>query len=158
MMNTIYGLTLVLHIASIAVAFGAIASQPLLLRAVRRDSPSSVGALVRAQRRLGNTVVAPSATLALLAGAVLATLGEFWGELWVSLPLSLLVYVLGLHGGLVVPTGRRLEALTTPVAGSSGGGAVSQPACDVMARRLAGANYLSSAAIILALGLMVLKP
>ncbi len=157
-MATLYGAVLVLHIGSIAVALGATASQPLMLRSVRRDSPGSVAAVIRAQSRLGNAVVAPAATLTLLTGVALATFGGFWGELWVSLPLSLLVYVLGLHGGLVVPTGRRLEALTTPVAGSSSGRAVSQTACDAMVRRLAGANYLSSAAIILAVGLMVLKP
>lgn len=158
-MVSIYGLTLVLHIASIAVAFGAVASQPLLLRTVRRDSPGSVAALVRAQRRLGNAVVAPAATLALVTGAVLATLGGFWSELWVSLPLSLLIYVLGLHGAFVVPTERRLEALAAQLAGPPGGDApVSRTLCDAVARRLATANYLSSLAILLALGLMVLKP
>lgn len=52
-MTYVYGLTLMLHIASIAVAFGALASQPLVLRTVRRDSPSSLPALIGAQRRLG---------------------------------------------------------------------------------------------------------
>lgn len=154
-MASVYGLTLVLHIASIAVAFGAIASQPLTLRAVRSDSPGSVAALLRAQRRLGNAVVAPAATLALVAGAVLATLGGLWGELWVSLPLSLLVYVLGLHGAFVVPTGRRLEALASR---GEDGETAPRARSDALARRLAVGNYLSVLAIVLALALMVLKP
>ncbi len=158
-MASVHGLVLVLHIAPIAVAFGAIASQPLVLRTVRRESPGSVAALIRAQRRLGKALIAPAATLTLLTGTALATLGGFWGELWVSLPLSLLVFVLALHGGFVVPTERRLEALATQLADPSRADeAASSTPYDAVARRLAGASYLSGLAIMLALGLMVLKP
>ena len=158
-MATIYGAVLVLHIGSIAVALGAIASQPLMLRSVRRDSPGSVAAVIRAQSRLGNAVVAPAATLTLLTGAALATLGGFWGELWVSLPLSLLVFVLALHGAFVVPTERRLEALAGHIGDPSPtDDPVSSTQYEAVARRLAGARYLSGSAIVLALALMVLKP
>lgn len=158
-MATAYGLLLVLHIASIALAFGAMAGYPWILRSVRREAPGSTAALVRAGRRFGDVVVAPAATLTLVTGALLATIGGYWSEIWVSLPLSLLVYVLTLHGTFVVPAQRRLEGLAVGLDDPSSPGAPDVSAAyDIAARRLAVASYLSSAAILMALTLMVLKP
>ena len=158
-MASVYGVVLVVHIASIAVAFGAAATSPLVLRVVRRESPASAAPLIGAQRRLGTAVVTPAATLTLLTGVLLATLGGYWGELWVSLPLSLLVFVLSLHGAFITPTERRLEALaahtTDPSPDVEAGPFVLY---DAVARRLAVARHLSSLAILAALTLMVLKP
>lgn len=158
-MAFVYKLVLVLHIASIAVVLGTVATSPFLLRAVRRKAPASAAALVSAQRWVGSAVVAPAATLTLLTGVFLATVGGFWGELWVSLPLSLLVFVLALHGAFVVPTERRLEALAAETAEPSyGEEATSSAMYEAVARRLAIASHLSSLAILVALTLMVLKP
>lgn len=148
-MDALYGLLLVAHIASIAIAFGAIVVAPLLARSVDARAPGSVAALTRAQRLLGDTLIAPAGTLALITGAALATLGDYWGELWVSLPLSLLVFVLALHGAYVSPAQRRLEALAANGDEAPSGG---------VAKRLAAAHWASSAAIVVALALMVLKP
>ena len=158
-MATAYGLLLVLHIASIALAFGAMAAYPWILRSVRREAPGSTVALVRAGRRFGDAVVAPAATLTLVTGAVLATIGGYWGEIWVSLSLSMLVYVLTLHGAFVVPAQRRLEGLAVGLHGpTSADRAGSSAEYDVVARRFTVASHLSSAAILIALALMVLKP
>lgn len=158
-MATAYGLLLVVHIASIALAFGAMAAYPWILRSVRREAPGSTAALVRAGRRSGDAVVAPAATLTLVTGALLATIGGYWSEIWVSLSLSLLVYVLTLHGAFVVPAQRRLEGLAVrPDGPTPAGGPDVSTAYDVVTRRLAVASYLSSGAILMALALMVLKP
>ncbi len=158
-MVTAYGLLLVLHIASIALAFGAMAGYPWILRSVRREAPGSTAALVRAGRRFGDVVVAPAATLTLVTGILLATIGGYWREIWVSLALSMLVYVLSLHGAFVVPAQRRLEVLAVGLEDpSSVDGPGLSAEYDVVARRLAVASYLSSAAILIALALMVLKP
>lgn len=158
-MGYAYGLLLVVHIASIAVALGALVAAPIVLSAVRREGPDGVAGLVRAQRRLGDAVVAPAATLTLLTGVALATIAGFWGELWVSLPLSLLVFVLALHGAYVSPTQRRLEALAAELAApTESEDPVPSSAYNGVARRLAAASYASAAAIVLAMALMVLKP
>jgi hypothetical protein len=156
---TAYGLLLVVHIASIALAFGAMAAYPWILRSVRREAPGSTAALVRAGRRFGDAVVAPAATLTLVTGALLATIGGYWSEVWVSLSLSLLVYVLTLHGAFVVPAQGRLEGLAVglhdPMSADRPG---SSAEYDVVARRLTIASHLSSTGILIALALMVLKP
>jgi uncharacterized membrane protein len=158
-MASLYSFVLVLHIGSIAVAFGATAGYPLLLTGVRRADPHALPALHRANRRVGNAVVAPAAALALLTGVYLATAGGFWGEIWVSLPLSILIFFLALHGAFFMPTERRLEGLASgAAAGSPSNDPRYSAAYGAVARRLMVVSYLSSASILLALALMVMKP
>ncbi len=158
-MALLYGLVLVLHIASVVVAFGTTSAYPFALRQVRHRDPQALPAVHRAQRRLGTVIVTPAAALVLLTGSYLATAGGYWGELWVSLPLSILVFLLGLLGAFFAPTERRLERLASRALAEAGTGKVAVAgAYAAVARRLTAVSYLSSVAALVALGLMVLKP
>ncbi len=101
-------------------------------------------------------VTAPTATLALLTGAYLATVRGYWEELWVSLPLSLLIFLLSAQGAFLAPTERRLEALAES-AFAGGGGPEREAEYGAVARRYAIVVYVMCAAVVAAVAVMVTK-
>ncbi len=77
-----------------------------------------------AQDRIGKLIITPFAILALLLGAYMATDRDLWGETWVTVPLVVLVALLGLGGAFFSPQERRAEELARRDVDAAGHGEV----------------------------------
>lgn len=62
---------------------------------------------------MGRLVIGPAAALALVAGVYLASDAGVWSELWVAIPLLILVAILGVSGAVLGPTENRLIELSS---------------------------------------------
>ena len=99
-----YDVVLSIHVMAIVAAFGVWFAYPLLV--ARGDAGAH-----RAQARVARMVVDPGGTLALLAGVYLASDRSYWSEVWVSVPLVILIVLMGMTGGYFVPRQERLAEL-----------------------------------------------
>jgi len=126
---TFYELALIAHIVAAVVAFGIVFAYPVLLATMRRTSPAAMPALHRAQRRIGQVVVTPAATVVLLAGLYMASDRWDFSQSWISTGIVIVVVLLGLGGAYSAgPTSRRASGASRsspsatsrpPVAGRS---------------------------------------
>ncbi len=145
-----YDVVLSLHVAAIVVAFGVVFTYPVVLPWLRRHHPGAMAVVHETQTRLGRHVITPAATVALLAGAYLATDAKLWSEPWVTIPFLILVVILGLGGAVLTPTERRLTVLAS--------GGVGSPEYDTGFRRLMTLSRLVAGLVLVAIFLMVTKP
>ena len=99
-----YDVVLSIHVMAVVAAFGVWFAYPLLV--VRGDAAAH-----RAQVRVARMVVNPAGTLALLAGVYLASDRSYWSEVWVSVPLVILIVLLGITGAYFIPRQERLAEL-----------------------------------------------
>jgi hypothetical protein len=137
-----YDVVLSIHVMAVVAAFGVWFAYPLLV--ARGDAGAH-----RAQVRVARTVVTPAGTLALLAGVYLASDRSYWSEVWVSVPLVILVVLLGITGGYFVPRQERLAELAEGGAG---------PEYAALATQVARVAFLAAALVVVAIFLMVVKP
>lgn len=91
------------HVIGIIAAFGIWFAWPLL--------PAGSASDHRALQRILRRVVTPAAAVALLAGVYLAADADVFAEIWVTLPMLILVVLLGLTGGFLTPKQDQLAAL-----------------------------------------------
>lgn len=89
-----------LHVMAVVAAFGIWFAWPLLAT----GTPEAHEARARAMRVLSERVGA----LALVSGIYLAVDEGVFGEVWVLVPLAILVVLLGMAGSFVVPREREL--------------------------------------------------
>src|SRR5919112_46761 len=94
-----YSVVLALHIMAVVAAFGLPLAYPLLVPYVRRAHPGALGAVHDVQYRLNQRVTAPGTVLILLFGAYMASKEDLWGEVWVIVPLTILIVIGGRGGG-----------------------------------------------------------
>src|ERR1700704_1265996 len=99
-----YDVALSIHVMAIVAAFGVWFAYPVLV--VRGDAAAH-----RAQVRVARMVVPPAGTLALLAGIYLASDRSYWSKVWVSVPLLILLVLMGVTGGYFIPRQQRLADL-----------------------------------------------
>ncbi len=144
-----YDIVLSVHVMAIVVAFGVVFTYPVVLPWLRRDHPGSMAVAHQVQVRLGRFVVTPAATLALLAGAYLATDAKLWSEPWVTIPFVILLAILGLGGAVFTPTERRLAELAS--------GGVDSSEYDAAFTRVMPLYVAVAAAVLVAIFLMVTK-
>src|SRR5690606_34848531 len=112
-----------------------------------------------AQDQIGKKLISPAATVALLAGAYLATDREYWDRPWVSVPLVLLIVIMGLGGAVMSPGERRASALAQRDVEASGQGPVQlSDGCRAVAERLAAFGAASAFLVLVALFFMLAKP
>ncbi len=77
------------------------------------------------QGRLGKRLITPFATLLLLSGIYLASDRDLWDQTWVTVPLVILIVILGLGGAFFSPRERRLARLAERDLGPQRDGALS---------------------------------
>ena len=109
----VYDVILSLHVMAVVVAFGVVFTYPVVLPWLRRHHPGSMAVAHQVQGRLGSSLISPAATVALLAGAYLATDAGLWSEVWVTIPLIILLAILGVGGAVFAPAERRLAELAS---------------------------------------------
>jgi uncharacterized membrane protein len=93
--------------------------------------------------------------LILAFGIYLATRGHHWGELWVTVPLVLLVVIGALGGAVVVPASRRMAELARTDVAAGGGWSA---AYEREYRRYMTVEVLLAFCVLLAVFFMAAKP
>src|SRR5215218_3127228 len=135
-----YDIVLSIHVMAIVAAFGVWFAYPLLV--ARGDAAAH-----RAQVRVARTVVTPAGTLALLAGVYMASDRSYWSEVWVSVPL--LILLLGITSAYFAPRQERLAELA-----EAGGG----PEYTALATQVARVAFAAAGLVVVAIFFMVAKP
>ena len=154
-----YDVVLSLHIAAIVIAFGVTFTYPVLIPYLMRRHPRTMPAIHEAQERVGKLVITPAATVALLAGAYLASDRDYWSEVWVTIPLLVLVGLLGLGGAFFTPQERKAAQLAArDVAAPADGDVAWSAEYQAVSRRIAAVGALASALVLIALFFMTAKP
>ena len=137
-----YDVVLSIHVMAVVAAFGVWFAYPLLV--ARGDAAAH-----RAQVRVARLVVTPAGTLALLAGVYLASDRSYWSEVWVSIPLVILIVLLGITGAYFIPRQQRLAELADAGAG---------PDYEALATQVARVAFLAAGLVVVAIFLMVTQP
>src|SRR3954452_9598820 len=154
-----YDVAVALHVMAILIAFGAIFAYPVLTSYVLRNHPRAVPALYGAMNVLGRRIISPMGGVALLLGIYLASDADVWSEVWVTVPLIILIAVLGLGGAVFSPAERRVVALAeSDVAAAREGEVVWGERTQAEVRRLGAGYTLAALLVLVAVFFMVVKP
>lgn len=154
-----YDVIVALHVMAIVIAFGVTFAYPILYAYVTRHHPRALPALHAAQDRIGKLLITPFATLALIAGIYLASDRDLWDQVWVIVPLVILIVLLGLGGAFFSPSGRRLAALARRDVDASPSDPVAlSPEYQALNQRVAIVGACSSLLVLVAIFFMVAKP
>ena len=108
---SLYDTVLWAHIIGVLVAFAGPFSYLIWFAWVDRSPMAERAFFHRVQTHIGKRLVAPGLLVILLAGAYLATDRDLWSEVWVTVPLVLLVILGGLGGAYFTPREERLAEL-----------------------------------------------
>jgi len=105
--------------------------------------------------RVDRLVIGPAMAIVLLAGIYLASDRELWDQMWVSIPMLILLIVGGMAGMLFIPTERRLAELADRDLEK---GDQLGPEYDAALQRLQLAQWVAALLVLVAIFLMVAKP
>src|SRR3954469_24486941 len=108
---TFYSVVLSVHIMAVVVAFGFSFAYPVVLSWARRSVPASMPLIHQVSGRVNRLVTSPALVVVLLAGVYLASDADAWSEVWVSVPLLILILIGGIGGAFMSPNERKLSAL-----------------------------------------------
>ena len=154
-----YDVVVALHVMAIVIAFGVTFAYPLMYPYTQSRHPRALPALHDTQSRVGKFLITPAATVALLLGAYLASDRDYWGEVWVIVPLIILLLLLGLGGAFFGPQEERAAELARrDVAASGEGEVVLSDEYNAVSRRVAMVGGLANVLILTAVFFMVAKP
>jgi uncharacterized membrane protein len=142
----VYDVVKALHIMAVVGAFGLPLAYPLLFAYIQRRHPTALGAAHDTQLYLNQRVTGTGTVLILLFGAYLASKQHLWGEVWVIVPLVIIVVIGGIGGALINPSVQRLANL----AGTHG--------YDDEYRRYLRYEVLLGALVLVAIFFMAAKP
>ncbi len=108
---TFYDVVLWVHVMAVVVTFGITFTYPLWFAYLQRASAAERAGLHGLQATIGKRIIAPGTLVILLAGAYLASDRDLWGEVWVVVPLIILIILGGLGGAYFGPREERLAVL-----------------------------------------------
>jgi hypothetical protein len=155
-----YDVMVSLHVMAIVLAFGVTFAYPFLVPYITLNHPRALPALYDAMGLVGRRLIMPMATVALLIGVYLASDRDYWDQTWVTVPLVILLVLLGMGGALFTPTERKLAELTRRDLEAAGpdGEVVWSAETQAVARRNATAGAVASLLVLVAIYFMVAKP
>lgn len=154
-----YNVVVWLHVSAIVLAFGVTFAYPLMGPFLGKNHPRMVPVFHEMQVMIGKKLIAPAGGVALLTGIYLATDAEVWDEVWVTVPLIILLVLLIMGGTFFGPQGEKAAELATRDVAASGDGAVSfSPEYVAVRERLVSAGRIAGLSVILAIYFMVAKP
>jgi hypothetical protein len=154
---TFYGVVLAVHVMGVVIAFGAFFAYPAFMPWARRNHPAAMPVIHELSARLGRRVISPGITLVLICGIYLASDADVWSEVWVSVPLVILVVIGGLGGMFFAPNDRKLGELATRDLAAAGGGELSAE-YDALFRRVAIGGLTVCGLVLIAIFFMAAKP
>ena len=105
----LYDVVKALHIMAVVGAFGLPLAYPLLLPYVQRNHPEALAGVHDVQLWLNRRVTGTGTALILVFGVYLATKADLWSEVWVTVPLIILVIIGGVGGAIINPSVARLS-------------------------------------------------
>jgi uncharacterized membrane protein len=157
---SLYTFVLFIHVLAVVTAFGITFAYPILAAVARKTHPSNLAFLHRAQGVIGPYLITGSAVVILAAGLYLVAEGPYgFDDHWLTGALAILIVILGLGGAFFAPTERKaLVALERDIAAAGDGEVVLSEEYQTLSRRIERMGMLSSALIVLAIYLMVVKP
>jgi uncharacterized membrane protein len=153
---TFYGVVLAVHIMGVVIAFGTLFAYPAFMPWARKNHPEAMPVIHELSARLGRLVVSPGLAVVLICGIYLASDAKAWSEIWVSVPLVILILIGGLGGMFFAPSDRKLAVLATRDL-AAGGGELSAE-YDELFRRVAYAGLTVCALVLVAIFFMAAKP
>jgi hypothetical protein len=148
---TLHTVALAVHVTAVVVAFGVLFAYPALVVVVRRSSPTTLGALHRAQWTVARRITTPALALVTLAGIYLADDDRAFGEAWVVLSMVVIVVLMVLHRAVLIRGYRRLSELAPTE------GPVSVEYRKLV-RRVGAVELFSAALVPLTIYVMVARP
>ncbi len=154
---TLYSVVLSVHIMAVVVAFGVLFAYPAFMPWARRNHPQAMPVVHELSGRLGRFVTSPAMVIVLLAGIYLASDADVWSEVWVSVPLVILLLIGGLGGMFFAPNERRLAELARRDL-ADGDHRTLSAEYDELFRRVAAAGYVTMALVLVAIFFMAAKP
>ena len=156
---TFSGIVLAIHVISVVVAFGVLFAYPIVTGYVERNQPRALPALYGAMVPVARMVTAPAATLALVCGIYLASHLHVWSKVWVSVPLLVLLVVMGIEGALLIPRRKKAADLSARDIEASTDGTVRFSTEMIGLRdQIFRLGLLDSALIVVAILFMVVGP
>jgi uncharacterized membrane protein len=150
-----YDVVVALHVMAIVAAFGVTFVYPVVLPWLARTRPEAMPTAHEVQGRIGRLLITPAATLALLTGFYLAWDADVFSEVWVTVPMVILIVLLGLGGAFFAP--RERELATIARRDLDAGGKLSEEYA-ARARTLGMVGVLSEVLVLIAIFFMVAKP
>ena len=150
-----YDVVVALHVMTVVIAFGVTFVYPAIIPWFVKAHPEAMPAVHEMQVRVGRLIITPFATLALLTGIYLAADRDLFSETWVTIPMVILIVLLGLGGAFFTPREKQLGALARR--DLDAGGTLSDEYA-ARARTVGMVGALSSALILIAIFFMVAKP
>jgi hypothetical protein len=153
-----YDVVVALHIAAIVIAFGITFSYAPLEAFVRRTNPRSMPTLHAGEAFIGKVLITPAAVVAFLAGSYLASDRDYWSEVWVTVPMVILIALIVAGAAFFDPHERRAAELAARDVAASGDGEVRfSPEYEAVARRIAMVGALADFLVLVAVLFMVTK-
>src|SRR3954447_26486475 len=155
-----YSVMLSIHIMAVVAAFGLPLAYPLLIPCVRRVHPRAMPGLHDVQHRLNQRITGTGTVVILLVGAYLAGDRDYFGEVWVIVPLIILFVIGGLGGAIIVPASRELADLAgADVAAAPPEGPVTfSPEYEALYTRYLRTEQLLGVLVLVAIFFMAAKP
>jgi hypothetical protein len=150
-----YDVVVAVHVMCIVIAFGITFVYPVIIPWLVNAHPEAMPAVHEMQVRVGKLIITPFATLALLTGIYLAVDRDLFSETWVTVPMIILIVLLGLGGAFFSPREKELAAIARRDL-DAGGGLSEEYATKGRAVGMVGA--FSSLLILFAIFCMVAKP
>jgi hypothetical protein len=156
---TTYGVVLALHIMAVLLAYGLPLAYPLMLPWLRRRHPRAMPGVHEVQHRLNIVLTGPGTVLVLAFGLYLASRRHAFDELWVQVPLGIIVLI-GVIGAWVVRASERMAALSAAdVAAAPAQGAVAWSAAyESLYARYVRVELFLGAIVLIAVFFMAAKP
>lgn len=147
---TLYDSITALHVLAVVLAFGVTFAYPILFGYLGRTHPTTIAPLHEAQAHIGTRLIVPSMVIALATGLYLAADRDLFGEVWVQVPMTILLILFALGGAFFTPTERRMAvAARTDPNGSE---------YQALLGRLKAVSIFANVLILVAIYCMVAKP
>jgi uncharacterized membrane protein len=154
---TFYSVVLSVHIMAVVIAFGAAFAYPVFLPWARRAHPEAMPILHTISGRISRMVTSPALVVVLLAGFYLASDADVWSEVWVTVPLIIIIVIGAIGGAVMAPSDRKLATIAARDLGGAETGALSQEYDDLF-RRTAFFGYTVCVLVLVAIFFMAAKP
>lgn len=149
---TFYQVVVAVHVMAIIVAFGVTFAYPILFPFIGKNHPAALRPIHEAQHKIGQFLITPFATLALLTGIYLAADRDLFDKIWVQVPMAILIILLGLGGAFFSPSAKKAAELAPRE------GQPPSPEYLALNMRVAKVGMLADVLVLVAIFLMVAKP
>jgi hypothetical protein len=155
----LYDVVLFVHVAAVVVAFGATFAYPFFQAVVERIAPRGVPAMFRAMHTASRYLVTPGLLVVLAAGIYLTIDRWEFGELFVTVGLTIILVLLVLGVAFFDRQEARLIELSERDVAAAGPGDVTlSDEYRQVSKRFARVGALASLLVLLALFFMTVKP